>query len=661
MTQPTRMSINRSKAFPNRIHGLGPRTLLFFIAALSLITAVVYAVLNHELQQQASTHTEILLREKASALGSQQHSNTESPVYYHWGSMQSAQGTIHWPNACSKPSARDGVNLVSVKCRDQIVTVLETELLNPNGSTRTITLWASEQPSRPFHGMELNDLLGMGVFVLAIAILASAWINRSIVKPLRTVAAGAMKMSQGDYNFRLAESNIDELNQLSRSFNHMAKTLQERETLIRCTAYKDQLTGLNNRAFLTLALRERIEKAREPLTILTWGIDNLDGINEVLGHEVAEKVLVKAARKSRRLCRDNIVIARLEGHVYCVVMPTSMYQSSQNRKWLQRLMQGSVRVGSYMLDIHSHGGVALFPQHGEHPEHLLRRAEIARQLARKTGQSVIQFETRMETRSAHRLELIAELKNAITHQEFCLYYQPKLNLRTNTINQAEVLLRWNHPTRGIIAPGGFIELAEQTGMIRDITRWVMTEVYAQTALCQRQNVRLSMNLSALDLEDDNLLSFVRTLHDNNPQAAKFITLEITESAAMRDPDHALELLNQLSDMGFQIAIDDFGTGYSSLSYLKKFPVTELKIDRSLVQGADLDADSQIILESTIQMGHIMGLLVTTEGVEHDGEFDVVRKLGVDYVQGFWLSKPMPYEEFRLKHLVGNHDQLTQPI
>lgn len=651
------------RVISGQLHSLGARTLAFFLIALSAITVLVYVMLSHELEHHHTTHAESLLQERLQALQGENPKPETHPVYYHWGSLESAQRTEHWPKDCAPPPASDkqpSAQPVQIECGKQLITFIQTNIHLQTSGEKTISLWTAESDDKILWNLKIQDILGMTVLILLIAIHSSQWISRSFVKPLQGVAQGALKMANGDYDHRIPHSNIDEINWLVSSFNHMAKTLQEREKQIRRTAYKDQLTGLNNRAFLTLALRERIENAREPLTILTWGIDNLDSINEVLGYEVAEKVLIREARKSRRLCKDNVVIARLDGHIYCAVLPASLYKTYKNKKWMQRLMQGSVRVGSYLLDIQSHAGVALYPEHGEHAEHLLRRSEIARQLACKTGQNLIEFEPRMEKRSSLRLELVTELKNAIINKEFCLYYQPKLNLRTNTITQAEVLLRWNHPSKGVIGPGGFIELAEQTGMIRDITRWVMNEVYTQAALCQQQNIRLSMNLSALDLEDNELLEFARTLHTKSPDLAKSITLEITESAAMRDPDHALDLLRNLSDMGFLIAIDDFGAGYSSLAYLKRFPVSELKIDRSLVQGADFDNDAQIILESTIQMGHIMGLLVTTEGVENDGEFDVVRRLGTDYVQGFWLAKPMPYEEFKLKHLVGNQETTTHP-
>jgi diguanylate cyclase (GGDEF)-like protein len=516
-------------------------------------------------------------------------------------------------------------------------------------------------PNASLLSMQVEDILGLAALVLVISTLCSRWISQSITQPLGEITTSAQLMAEGNYDWRLPESSIGEINQLAFTFNHMARSLQERDKVIRRTAYKDQLTGLDNRAYLTLALRERTQSAREPLSIVIWGIDNLDNINEVLGHDVADKVLIKVARKASRICQENLVIARLEGNIFCMLLPRDLLESMLKKHTLKRMLHGSLRVQDYQLDIQSHAGLAHYPEHGQCPETLMRRAEIARQLAKKTRQTSIVFEARLEQRSANRLELIAQLRQAITDEEFCLFFQPKLNLRTNSINQAEVLLRWNHPVHGLIAPGAFMELAEQTGMIRDITRLVLKQTYAIINLCANQNIRLSVNLSAMDLEDSSLINFMQHLHRLQPDASRHIVLEITESAAMRDPEQALDILNQLAAMHFQIAVDDFGTGYSSLAYLKRFPVTELKIDRSLVQGADLDTDGQIILESTIEMGHIMGLLVTTEGVETQAEFDLVKKLGADYVQGFWLSKPMPFDEFKLKHLVGNHDQLVQHL
>ncbi len=646
---------------------LNSRTLLVCVTALLALSLCIYAILNNQFSAQHAERIDQLLTAKAQAIDHNDHSGHNhamamTPVYYHSGNIEGAQGTLHWPKGCEPSQAPSGSTIYRFKCENGVrLHALQARLPLENSANQTITLWATHIPNASLLNMQVEDILGLTALVLVISTLCSRWISQSITQPLGEITTSAQLMAEGNYDWRLPESSIGEINQLAFTFNHMAKSLQERDKVIRRTAYKDQLTGLDNRAYLTLALRERTQSAREPLSIVIWGIDNLDNINEVLGHDVADKVLVKVARKASRICQENLVIARLEGNIFCMLLPRELLEGMLKKHTLKRMLHGSLRVQDYQLDIQSHAGLAHYPEHGQCPETLMRRAEIARQLAKKTRQTSIVFEPRLEQRSANRLELIAQLRKAITDEEFCLFFQPKLNLRTNSINQAEVLLRWNHPVHGLIAPGAFIELAEQTGMIREITRLVLKQTYAIITLCANQNIRLSVNLSAMDLEDFSLIDFMQTLHKQQPDASRHIVLEITESAAMRDPEQALDILNQLAAMHFQIAVDDFGTGYSSLAYLKRFPVTELKIDRSLVQGADLDTDGQIILESTIEMGHIMGLLVTTEGVETQSEYELVKKLGADYVQGFWLSKPMPFDEFKLKHLVGNHDQLVQHL
>lgn len=648
------------------IISLNSRTLLVCITALVALSLCIYAILNNQFSAQHAERIDQLLTAKAQAIdhndaSGHDHTLAMTPVYYHSGDLEGAKETLHWPKACEHSQAPLGSQIQRFKCGNGIRLHAMETTLSPEQTSQTITLWATHIPNASLLSMQVEDILGLAALVLVISTLCSRWISQSITQPLGEITTSAQLMAEGNYDWRLPESSIGEINQLAFTFNHMARSLQERDKVIRRTAYKDQLTGLDNRAYLTLALRERTQSAREPLSIVIWGIDNLDNINEVLGHDVADKVLIKVARKASRICQENLVIARLEGNIFCMLLPRDLLESMLKKHTLKRMLHGSLRVQDYQLDIQSHAGLAHYPEHGQCPETLMRRAEIARQLAKKTRQTSIVFEARLEQRSANRLELIAQLRQAITDEEFCLFFQPKLNLRTNSINQAEVLLRWNHPVHGLIAPGAFMELAEQTGMIRDITRLVLKQTYAIINLCANQNIRLSVNLSAMDLEDSSLIDFMQHLHRLQPDASRHIVLEITESAAMRDPGQALDILNQLAAMHFQIAVDDFGTGYSSLAYLKRFPVTELKIDRSLVQGADLDTDGQIILESTIEMGHIMGLLVTTEGVETQAEFDLVKKLGADYVQGFWLSKPMPFDEFKLKHLVGNHDQLVQHL
>lgn len=662
-----KIGLLRAHLTHSAVISLNSRTLLVCVTALMALSLSIYVILNNQFSTQQAGRIDQILSVKAQTISlnhppTPDHSLAITTVYYHQDTLESAQTTLHWPKGCSADPIVPGLKIRRFQCENGVrLHALQTTIQTGQTAGQNITLWTSYTPNSLLLNMNAEDALGLTILVLLISALYSRWMSRSITKPLGEITTSAQLMAEGNYDWRLPYSSIGEINQLARSFNHMAKNLQERDKVIRRTAYKDQLTQLDNRAYLALALRERTQSAREALSIVIWGIDNLDNINEVLGHDVADKVLIKVARKASRICRENLVIARLEGNIFCMLLPRTLLENMLKKYPMKRMLHGSLRVQNYQLDIQSHAGLAHYPEHGQCPDTLMRRAEIARQLAKKTRQACIVFEPRLEQRSANRLELIAQLRKAITDEEFCLFFQPKLNLRTGSINQAEVLLRWNHPKHGLIAPGAFIELAEQTGMIRDISRFVINQTYAIIDLCANQNMRLSVNLSAMDLEDFSLIDYIQQLHQRQPDAARHIVLEITESAAMRDPEQALDILKQLASMGFQISIDDFGTGYSSLAYLKRFPVTELKIDRSLVQGADLDMDGQIILESTIEMGHIMGLLVTTEGVETQAEFELVKNLGADYVQGFWLCKPMSFDEFKLKHLIGNHDQLVQHL
>ncbi|MFN7506258.1 MAG: diguanylate cyclase domain-containing protein, partial [Limnobacter sp.] len=473
----------RALVSKNEPTSLNTRTLMVCVASLLALSLCIYAVLSKQFSAQHADQIDQLLKAKASLINQPQSTGLKqavsmATVFYHQGNLAGAQATLDWPKGCQLISGTQGSAIQRFKCRDGIrLHALET-LLPPQQSTeQQITIWATHSSNMSFINMGIEDALGLAILVLVISALCSRWISLSITQPLAEITTSAEHIVDGNYDLRLSKSPIREIDQLTCTFNRMAKSLQERDKVIRRTAYKDQLTGLDNRAYLTLALRERIQSAREPVSIVIWGVDNLDNINEVLGHEVADKVLIRVARKAARICREHLVIARLEGNIFCMLLPRNLLDNLLNTNALKRILHSTLRVQNYQLEIQSHAGLAHYPEHGQCPETLMRHAEIARQLAKKTRQTSIVFEARLEQRSANRLELIAQLRKAITDNEFCLYFQPKLNLRTNNINQAEVLLRWNHPTHGIIAPGAFIELAEQTGMIRDITRLVIEKTY----------------------------------------------------------------------------------------------------------------------------------------------------------------------------------------
>ncbi|HEX5485755.1 MAG TPA: EAL domain-containing protein, partial [Limnobacter sp.] len=643
------------------------------LACTLLLTLVIYLIVVNQIHTAQAQQADALLQSRLKEVQEEIQGNfsedgpknaqSSQPVFYYRGNLEAAKLTVDWPKNCEFSETDESVDglIQSAQCPNgQSLHYLETHLKVRNQTTESLTVWTSFSGNNLMNGASTSDLTSITFLIVLISFFSSDWITKGLTGPLKKMAIHAEKISTDRLDSELPPSDIFELQTLSQSFNQLIQLTRDREKHIRQTAYRDNLTGLDNRAFLYFALLDRIKNAREPLTVITWGADNLDSINEVLGHDISDAVLIRFASKARRFFRHSIVMARLEGNLFCTVMPRNIAHRYIQMTPSGRELCNTVHVKGYTLDIQSHAGIAHFPQDGDSPETLLRRAEIARQLAKKTQRNFIEFERKLEIRSTRRLALLTELKNAIQEDQFDLYFQPKLNVRNNTITQAEVLIRWNHPTRGLIAPGGFIELAEQTGLIKDISRSMLQKVHGLVRQCNTQGITLSMNLSAIDLEDRSLLNFAESLEEEHPDNARFITLEITESASMKDPEQALVILEGFANLGYHLSIDDFGAGYSSLSYLKRFPVSELKIDRSLVQNCHKDTDSAIILESTIEMGHIMGLVVTTEGVETDEEYQQVCNLGADYVQGYWLSMPIPFDEFMAKHLLGSYAQEIQP-
>jgi len=256
------------------------------------------------------------------------------------------------------------------------------------------------------------------------------------------------------------------------------------------------------------------------------------------------------------------------------------------------------------------------------------------------------YEKDIDRYDARRLALMADLRKAINEDSLYLVYQPKINVKTGEISGVEALLRWNHPELGLIPPNEFIPLAEKSSVIKPLTVWVLNNAMRQASAFAQSGLNISMavNISACSLRDDSIVGYTKMLLQKNNVAADRLTMEITESAMMQDPNMALSLLKQLSLLGVQISIDDYGTGYSSLAYLKRMPVNEMKIDRTFIKDMAFDEDDRLIVGTTINMGHNFGLRVVAEGVEDRETIDILRKMGVDKVQGFYYAMPMPIDE-----------------
>lgn len=377
-------------------------------------------------------------------------------------------------------------------------------------------------------------------------------------------------------------------------------------------------------------------------------LDRFKEINDTLGHQSGDRVLKETARRLTRTLRETDTIARLGGDEFAILMPNvpDPAVSLNVADKISHALNQPFMVQGLTLDVRTSIGIALYPDHGKDPETLIQRADIAMYLAKSAKTGVEIYTSERDQYSPSRLALVGEMREAIDHQEFLLHYQPKVSLKTGIVGGVEALVRWQHPLRQLIPPDEFIPLAEHTGLIEPITRYVIEEALKQIRQLREEHADLSVavNLSARSLLDENFPDYVAESLRRFKVPPSSIQFEITESTVVSDPKRALGVLSRLSQMGVLLSIDDFGTGYSSLSQLRRLPLDEIKIDKSFVLNMMADENDLVIVRSTIDLGRNLGLQVVAEGVETKDIWDKLNELGCDYAQGFYNSRPMPGDE-----------------
>ena len=503
----------------------------------------------------------------------------------------------------------------------------------------------------PYQRLQLMLLLLTAVGTV-IAGLGSVITAKRITGPLRALTETAKRFGKGDYTGELEIKSNDEIGELSRAFGNMRDGISLRELEIRRLAYWDTLTDLPNRAQFVNQMTAAIQQAKRhstPCHILMMDLDRFKTVNDVLGHNFGDSVLREvASRLKQQLAGSDNSVARLGGDEFAVLLPSSDLRTAQNvaRQFLTS-MERPISLEDQHIDLGAGIGIAGYPMHGSDAESLLSRAELAMYAAKKGSNGAVVYDPSIDRSSDQSLSLLSELRRAIDRKEFRLQVQPKIQLGTGRVIGLEALIRWIHPERGLIYPDEFIPFAEQTGFIRVITLWVMEESAAMCSAWMAHGVflKMSLNLSARDLLDQELPAKAAEIMLRHRVTPASFCLEITESTIMEDPVRALHTLERLNTMGFELAIDDFGTGYSSLAYLKRLPVDELKIDKSFVMNMAFDADDAQIVRSTIDLGHNMGLRVVAEGIESEVVWNLLAAMGCDQGQGFFISRPMPAEQF----------------
>ncbi len=465
--------------------------------------------------------------------------------------------------------------------------------------------------------------------------------------------------AEEDVNFVVAVANI----------LAAAAARNRAESAIRDQALHDPLTGLANRLVLadhghTIAVPKQSEMSGVKRTVLVLDIDRFKEVNDTLGYALGDLVLLEVARRLHELGDPVEIVARLGGDEFAVVA-SSTSEGFDGEGLATRLLAAlseAIEVGGVRLRLRASIGIAepAIDEGGRSlgVPALLRRAEVAMYQAKADRRGIRRYSDDLERSSLSRLELAGELADAIDKGEFRLDYQPKVDAVTKVVTGVEALVRWRHPTRGLLVPDAFIPLAEQTGMIRELTNWVLAKALFECAGWHRAGhlIPVAVNLSAATVHDPELMDAVTTAVSRSGLPPRSIELEITESAVMFDPEGALRSLESLVAYGVRLSLDDFGTGYSSLSYLQRLPVTAVKIDKSFVEPLLSDGTARAIVRSVVELAHGLGLSVIAEGVDSAAVMEQLTAIGCDALQGFYIANPM--SPVRLEEWIAGNAKLA---
>jgi len=503
--------------------------------------------------------------------------------------------------------------------------------------------------------------------------LASHLTARRVVRPLHALVRASERLGQGDYQTPVQQTGrADEVGELAKAFEAMRGNIAAHEREIRQLAYWDRLTGLPNRAQFREAVVRALDEpradgapregaaGRQSVAVVMLDLDRFKHVNDVLGYACGDRLLKSVAERLREVVAPGDLPARLGGDEFAVLMHGADADSAGAlARRIATVFETPLTLDDQTVDLSAGIGIACGPGHATEADALLSRAEVAMYAAKRSTAGARVYEPGLDSGSAQTLSLLSELRRAIEQGELRLFLQPKVAVPSRELIGAEALVRWQHPTRGIVPPLQFIPFAEQTGFVRHLTLWIFGEVAARQRRLAALGVRrTSVNLSTRDLLDTELPEKLEALLERHGASAEAFCLEITESAIMDDPGRAEQTLNRLAARGFKLSIDDFGTGYSSLAYLQRLPVSELKIDKSFVMAMERTEGDRKIVRSTIDLAHNLGLSVVAEGVEDEAILERLGALGCDEAQGYHVSRPLPSEAFEAwaARLAGREDR-----
>ncbi len=503
----------------------------------------------------------------------------------------------------------------------------------------------------PYHSLQwvLATITGLGLLLFGAGSLLTA---RHVTEPLRSLVRASQAIGRGEPDQPLQHTGRnDEIGELACAFDQMRADIHGQQQEILALAYRDRLTGLPNRVCFHDHVVQAIAAGRvsgQPLTVIMLGLDRFKNVNDVLGYAFGDRLLDCVAMRLRQVVREGDTVARLGGDEFALLLPHADLALAQGlAQRITAAFEQALVIDDHTVDLSAGLGLAGWPLHADDADTLLNRAEIAMYAAKRRTAGAQVYDPAADTASAQTLSLLGDLRRAIDGNELRMYLQPKIAIDSGAVCGAEALVRWQHPSRGLVPPMEFIPFAEQTGFVRQLTLWIFDQAANQQVAMAMLGVRrISVNLSTRDLMDPELPDKLDAILRRHHAVADGFCLEITESAIMDDPQRAEATLNRLAERGFKLSIDDFGTGYSSLAYLRRLPVHELKIDKSFVMAMEDASGDAMIVRSTIDLAHTLGLTVVAEGIENEAILMKLHELRCDEGQGFHMSKPLPVAAFQ---------------
>ena len=503
-----------------------------------------------------------------------------------------------------------------------------------------------------YRNLKIRALAILSAYIILV-ILIIGYITRMLLKPMKELRRQSREIAEGNIHIPIhIATKLQDIKYLSNDLEIMRFSLVDMAETMQFKATHDELTNLPNRFLFNDRLHTAISVAtreNKNFSVLLIDLNRFKEINDTLGHGMGDKVLQEVSRRLQEEIRESDTFARIGGDEYAVIL-TGVGQiiAEKIACKLYKLIEPAITVGEHTLNVGASIGIAVYPDDGNEAELLLQHADIAMYHAKRNNLVVASYHPDMDVDSYENLILANDMKHSIEAGHFRPLFQPKIDVKSGKLCGCEILMRWQHPELGLICPDKFIPLAEQENLIGILTRWMISNYLEKFRRLIKVNpdFTISINISPNDLLDTALFNAIKEILNTSHFPANRLFIEVTENAIMKNPARSTDILTHFHELGIAISVDDFGTGYSSLAYLQKFPITELKIDKSFISHLTKASNDYMIVNATIAMAHDLQLRVVAEGVETVEVLELLKGLNCDCAQVYYFSKPLEYDDFQ---------------